>query len=69
LSEEDACTVTADISPDGGGGTRGRGVRFDAIVVGSGIGALAFAGLMARWRQWRVDIRAAQEGGRSAAAK
>ncbi len=29
---------------------------FDAIVIGSGIGALAFAALMAKLRRWRVLV-------------
>ncbi len=30
--------------------------EYDAIVIGSGIGALAFASIMARLRQWRVLV-------------
>src|ERR1700752_5484840 len=32
------------------------GRSFDAIVVGSGMGALAFASIMAKLRKWRVLI-------------
>jgi len=30
--------------------------RYDAIVIGSGIGGLAFAGIMAKLRKWRVLV-------------
>jgi phytoene dehydrogenase-like protein len=39
--------------------SKSRGAQatsFDAIVIGSGMGALAFAGLMARMRKWRVLV-------------
>jgi all-trans-retinol 13,14-reductase len=32
------------------------GKSFDAIVIGSGIGGLAFAAIMAKLRKWRVLI-------------
>jgi phytoene dehydrogenase-like protein len=30
--------------------------QFDAIVIGSGIGGMAFAAIMARLRRWRVLV-------------
>ena len=30
--------------------------KYDAIVIGSGIGALAFASIMAKLRKWRVLV-------------
>jgi len=33
-----------------------RGASFDAIVIGSGIGGLAFASLMAQLRRWRILV-------------
>jgi all-trans-retinol 13,14-reductase len=38
------------------GGSNPHNDSFDAIVVGSGMGALAFASLMARLRKWRVLV-------------
>src|SRR5580693_10508926 len=42
----------SDVSPD----RSTKDGPFDAIVIGSGIGALAFASIMAKLRRWRVLV-------------
>src|ERR1700688_5150611 len=47
----------ASMAQSNGSGKRNTsGHSYDAIVIGSGMGALAFASLMARLRKWRVLV-------------
>src|SRR5580704_68114 len=51
-ARREASMTQADSSKSRGA----QATSFDAIVIGSGMGALAFAGLMARMRKWRVLV-------------